>query len=222
MCSAGVGGGGGRLADSWYRCIGGIKQQRCQYSRLQKSSERAGIHKDFTMTGLNGSAVWFSQILWLNNSVIHILSALKSPILSFKSLPSGQGTFFFSRTVPLSLLAAFSCSSPAACSPAFPSSLLLTSAEVWVFPPTPPLQRLAWPKALIAKLVYIGEINALQMRLNTFSKKMQTVRVRIITQVGGEGGISVAQSCRARVKPADTVRLIHFSGEREEDLAFAC
>lgn len=89
--------------------------------------------------------------------------------------------------------------------------------------PPPPLQRLAWPKALIAKLVYIGEINALQMRLNTFSKKMQTVRVRIITQVGGGGGgISVAQSCRARVKPADTVRLIHFSGEREEDLAFAC
>lgn len=220
MCSAAVGGGGGRLADSWYRCIGGIKQQLCQYSRLPKSSERAGIHKDFAMTGLNGSAVWFSQILWLNNSMIHILSALKSPILSFKSLPSGQGTFFFSRTVPLSLLAAFSCSSPAAFSPAFPSSLLPTSAEVWVFPPPPPLQRLAWPKALIAKLVYIGEINALQMRLNTFSKKMQTVRVRIITQVGG--GISVAQSCRARVKPADTVRLIHFSGEREEDLAFAC
>lgn len=54
--------------------------------------------------------------------------------------------------------------------------------------PPPPLQRLAWPKALIAKLVYIGEINALQMRLNTFSKKMQTVRVRIITQVGGGWG----------------------------------
>lgn len=57
--------------------------------------------------------------------------------------------------------------------------------------PPPPLQRLAWPKALIAKLVYIGEINALQMRLNTFSKKMQTVRVRIITQVGGVGGASL-------------------------------
>lgn len=137
-CSRGrVGGGGGRLADSWYRCIGGIKQQLCQYSRLQKSSERAGIHKDFAMTGLNGSSVWFSQILWLNNSVIHILSALKSPILSFKSLPSGQGTFFFSGTVPLSLFAAFSCSSPAAFSPAFPSSLLLTSAEVWVRPSPP-------------------------------------------------------------------------------------
>lgn len=52
---------------------------------------------------------------------------------------------------------------------------------------------------------------------------MQTVRVRIITQVRGrKESVSVAQSWRARVKPADTVRLIHFSGEREEDLAFAC
>lgn len=154
--------------------------------------------------------------------MIHILSALKSPILSFKSLPSGQGTFFFSGTVPLSLFAAFSCSSPAAFSPAFPSSL---PPHICRGLSPPPPQCLAWPKALIAKLVYIGEINALQMRLNTFSKKMQTVRVRIITQVGwgmGGGGISVAQSWRARVKPADTVRLIHFLGERDEDLAFAC
>lgn len=52
---------------------------------------------------------------------------------------------------------------------------------------------------------------------------MQTVRVRIITQVRGrKESVSVAQSLGARVKPADTVRLIHFSGEREEDLAFAC
>lgn len=50
---------------------------------------------DFTMTGLTASSVWFSQILWLNNSVIHVLSALKAPIPSFKSLPFGQGILFF-------------------------------------------------------------------------------------------------------------------------------
>ena len=174
------------------------------------------------MTGLNGSSVWFSQILWLNNSVIHILSALKSPILSLKSLPSGQGTFFFSCTVPLFLFAAFSRSSPAVFSPAFPSSHRHTSAEVWVFTPHP--KRLAWPKALIAKLVYIGEINALQMRLNTYSKKCRQCVSGLSPKSGGgrKKSISVAQSWRARVKPADRVRLIHFSGKRAADLAFAC
>jgi len=39
---------------------------------------------------------------------------------------------------------------------------------VWVFLSF--LPRWARPEALIAKLVYIGEINALQMRLNTYSK----------------------------------------------------
>ena len=97
-CCGGVERGGeGRLTESWYRCIGGIKQQPCQCSSLQISSDGARISKvctDFTMTGLTGSSVWFSQILWLNNSVIHILSAFKAPIPSFKSLPFGQGAFF--------------------------------------------------------------------------------------------------------------------------------
>lgn len=84
---------------------------------------------DFTMTGLTGSSVWFSQILWLNNSVIHVLSALKAPIPSFKSLPFGQGTVFFSCAVPLSLFCCIQCSSTPASSPALPSSLLCTSAR---------------------------------------------------------------------------------------------
>lgn len=86
---------------------------------------------DFTMTGLTGSSVWFSQILWLNNSVIHVLSALKAPIPSLKSLPLGQGTLFFSHPVPLSLFffAACSHSSTPEFPPALPSSLLCTSAR---------------------------------------------------------------------------------------------
>ena len=85
---------------------------------------------DLTMTGLTGSSVWFSQILWLNNSVIHVLSALKAPIPSLKSLPLGQGTFFFSHPVPLfAFFAACTYSSTRASPPALPSSLLCTSAR---------------------------------------------------------------------------------------------
>lgn len=52
---------------------------------------------------------------------------------------------------------------------------------------------------------------------------MQTVRVRIITQVRGrKESASVAQSWGTGVKPADIVRLIHFAEKRERDLAFAC
>lgn len=131
-----VGGGGGRLTDSWYRCIGGIKQQLCQCSSLQISSERGWDPQsrpaDFTMTGLTGSSGWFSQILWLNNSVIHTLSAFKAPIPSFKSLPFGQGTLFFSIPFRFAFFffffAAFGCSSAAARLPALPSSHPCTSA----------------------------------------------------------------------------------------------
>lgn len=52
------------------------------------------------------------------------------------------------------------------------------------FSPPPP-QRLAWPKALIAKLVYIGEINALQMRLNTYSKKCRQCVSGLSPKSGG-------------------------------------
>lgn len=70
---------------------------------LRRGWDPQSMPTDFTMTGLTGSSVWFSQILWLNNSVIHVLSALKAPIPSFKSLPFGQGTLFFSHAVPLPL-----------------------------------------------------------------------------------------------------------------------
>lgn len=53
-------------------------------------------------------------------------------------------------------------------------------------PPSPPPRRLAWPKALIAKLVYIGEINALQMRLNTYSKKCRQCVSGLSPKSGGE------------------------------------
>lgn len=85
-----------------------------------------------------------------------------------------------------------------------------------------PFVSFAWPEALIAKLVYIGEINALQMRLNTYSEKCRQCVSGLSPKSGGERRASLAQSWGARVKPADTVRLIHFSGERVEDLAFAC
>ena len=45
---------------------------------------------------------------------------------------------------------------------------------------------LAWPKALIAKLVYIGEINALQIRLNTYSKKCRQCVSGLSPKSGGE------------------------------------
>lgn len=54
-------------------------------------------------------------------------------------------------------------------SPTLTSCLLCTSAT-FGFSFLPSIA-FAWPKALIAKLVYIGEINALQMRLNTYSEK---------------------------------------------------
>lgn len=118
--------------------------------------------------------------------------------------------------------AAFSCSPapPSTSSPALKSCLLGTSARFgFSFLPS---VSFAWPKALIAKLVYIGEINALQMRLNTYSEKCRQCVSGLSPKSGGERRPSLAQSWGARVKPADTVRLIHFSGEREEDLAFAC
>lgn len=131
-CGGVVGGGEGRLAESWYRCIGGIKQQLRQYTRLQISSDGAQIPKvctDFTMTGLTGSSVWFSQILWLNNSVIHVLSAFKAPIPSFKSLPFGQGAFFSPIQFRFPFFAALGCSPTPTSSLTLPSSLLCTSAR---------------------------------------------------------------------------------------------
>lgn len=50
---------------------------------------------------------------------------------------------------------------------------------------SPPSRSLAWPKALIAKLVYIGEINALQMRLNTYSKKCRQCVSGLSPKSGG-------------------------------------
>lgn len=84
---------------------------------------------DFTLTGLTASSEWFSQILWLNNSVIHILSALKAPIPSFKSLPFGQGTLFLPHgsTLPFLLLSVVH-QTPHPCQLS-PSSLPCTSAR---------------------------------------------------------------------------------------------
>lgn len=188
--------GGGRLADSWYRCIGGIQQQLCQYSRLPKVLRK----------GLDPYRFGHDRIKWelrmiFSDSVTQQFSdphsiGFKVPLSwVWKAYPPDKGHSFSPARFrfPFFFFAAFSRSSPAAFSPAFPSSLLCTSAEVWVFtsptaPPTPPPQRLAWPKALIAKLVYIGEINALQMRLNTYSKKCRQCVSGLSPKSGGWGG----------------------------------
>lgn len=107
MCCGGLAGGGERQINRqliqvyrWYQTAALSIQQAPNF--FERGWDPWSVPTDFTMTGLTGSSVWFSQILWLNNSVIHILSALKAPILSFKSLPFGQGTPFFSHMVPLS------------------------------------------------------------------------------------------------------------------------
>lgn len=109
-CVGLVGGGECSLTDSWYRCIGGIKQQCCQYCSLWISSEDAKY------------SYWFhydriSQQLWMifSDSVTQQFSdprsiGFKGPIPSFRSLPFGQGLLSLIELC-FSFFAAFSCSS---------------------------------------------------------------------------------------------------------------
>lgn len=77
---------------------------------------------------------------------------------------------------------------------------------VWVFLSF--LPRWARPEALIAKLVYIGEINALQMRLNTYSKNADSAYRDYRPSQEAEKRAAARRVC-----------LIHF---QEEDLAYPC
>ncbi len=76
------------------------------------------------------------------------------------SIASGQDSLFSRAVLLLFFFSHFFCSTSQHPPPRF--------CYVWVFLSF--LRRWARPEALIDKLVYIGEINALQMRLNTYSK----------------------------------------------------
>lgn len=106
----------------------------------KKIQKKLSIPTDFTMTGLVRSAAWFSQILWLNNSVSHVLSALKALSQVSRAYPLDKGYFSLIQLC-FSFFAAFSCSSnPSPCQLSHPPfSAHLLGLSFLFFPPAPSL-----------------------------------------------------------------------------------
>lgn len=143
----------------------GIKLHFCPYSKL-RTSDSCG----FPVTGLTGS---FSDSVTQQFGDPRSIG-LKSPIPSFRRFQDS----FFSVPLPLFFLLHWVVLQP-------PHPLFfLHICWVWVFLSS--LQRRARPEALIPKLVYIGEINALQMRLNTYSKNCRQCVSGLSPESGGK------------------------------------